>query len=681
MTIIIILFLLIGAAGGTSINDLPKTIQRFNWGINMVRGPTIINGVSKFRHTYQINIPRLQFTPIDYLECTTEDMRAMHCEAANMAIANINQVTEPIFADLNKKLNDWLGAIPNIDSVNINRRRRRETTLGPNFCQNIEAATASTGSFLGKIFSSFTGLPSSDDIKIVNKHICQLADVVKTNSDQVVHLGQTLDSFSQAVDGRMLVLENALDDIRGAVLSTQSELVRISDHISDAINDLERKLTYTALGTQLLFALLESISKYLSQIHEIQSNVMRFGDGINTLMSGHLPASLVSFEQVQSVVESIVNEQSKHGNRFRLMEQNPSFYYLTDNVSFTKSLKTNKLYIMVTFPITSTGGMMASYRIDRTFLGMEHSNVSTRIEDLPDFIAVSADRQYYMELNAADMLACKGTTVKTCTNERSMQSFTQSTCAAAIYEDNTNKILEICDIRYDKEPQPSAVVHIDGSSFVAHSSNPEGRIWTSLCTDITGTGKTILRTQPACASCMITVECGCDFNAPGEFYIPPQLVDCDKFVGGAIPEVKRHFVANLPLLHAHFDSEKLKNINGRTISQDEIYTVPPVEPLSNKWDDVVEKSQQYSTELKRLAKDTKASTVVYATKADALLKEAMDFTDLNKNKITGLVDMFQGWEWLGTSSTGASTSLLIITIILPILAIAMGIYVICFNNR
>jgi hypothetical protein len=56
---------------------------------------------------------------------------------------------------------------------------------------------------------------------------------------------------------------------------------------------------------------------------------------------------------------------------------------------------------------------MASYRVDRTFIGMQEGNVSsTRIDNLPDYFLVTADQDYYSEMSVTEMTGCKGKSVK-----------------------------------------------------------------------------------------------------------------------------------------------------------------------------------------------------------------------------------------------------------------------------
>jgi hypothetical protein len=66
----------------------------------------------------------------------------------------------------------------------------------------------------------------------------------------------------------------------------------------------------------------------------------------------------------------------------------------------------------------------------------------------------------------------------------------------------------------------------------------------------------------------------------------------------------------------------------------------------------VERSHRYSADLKLLAKRVKEDNAVYRTKADALLKQATDFTDLRLAPLQNIKDIFTG-KWSGLLSDRA----------------------------
>jgi hypothetical protein len=60
--------------------------------------------------------------------------------------------------------------------------------------------------------------------------------------------------------------------------------------------------------------------------------------------------------------------------------------------------------------------------------------------------------------------------------------------------------------------------------------------------------------------------------------------------------------------------------------------------------------------LKLLAKRVKEDNIAYSTKADALLKQATDFTDLRLAPLQNIKDIFSG-KWSGLLSDGTGVGL------------------------
>jgi hypothetical protein len=67
---------------------------------------------------------------------------------------------------------------------------------------------------------------------------------------------------------------------------------------------------------------------------------------------------------------------------------------------------------------------------------------------------------------------------------------------------------------------------------------------------------------------------------------------------------------------------------------------------------------------------------VYSTKADALLKQATDFTDLRLAPLQNIKDIFTG-KWSGLLSDSTSVGFVFGAYVLPIASIAMGVYILC----
>ncbi|AFU90114.1 hypothetical protein AbHV_ORF102 [Abalone herpesvirus Victoria/AUS/2009] len=675
------------------ITTMPETKSLLNWGIVMSRGPNVINGITKYRHTFQNKIPVISFTKVQEMQCDTDELKFLHCEAINTLIENVNEQAEPVVEDMKNKIAIWLRSVPNIDNTEIGRsvtgkrkkrslRRKRATNLGPDYCEKVKTGDYQAGgggnvlSGIGNALSSLFGQPTWDDIKIMNKHVCQLADATELNSQQIVALGEDFATFSKVANQRMDAIEGGISEVNDRVTATAELIKEVAVKAFDGLSDVQVKLKRSMAGTDLLFKVQESLYEFQNQIQLMKSYVDEFGDGINILLSGRLPPQMVPVNRLKEII-NIISEKTTPSGRVDLVDTDPNFYYMLKNVVFTKSTKLNSVFIMVNFPLYSVGGLMATYRIDNTYISTsEDQSSSTRIVNVPDFIAVTPELDYFTEYSTAELYSCEGSTVRSCHNERALQDMTKPSCAAALYMDNKDKILELCDIRFDETPVPSGAVKLSDDTYIVHSSQAgTGAQWTLNCPLIKNY---VEKKIEACNTCILTVQCGCELIAPGEFIIPIQLSSCAGNLGTIIPDIKPEYPISLPVLHAYLNTEFLNKIKGDTVRPQKWgVEIPRLTTLDKEWDNSVEMSRKYSSDLKKVIKAAKENRVYYSQKVDAYVKEAKDFTDLKLSPIKTLSNTFTNLEWLANWDVlGAGTGMG--AVLLPcVLSFVLSCYVLC----
>lgn len=287
---------------------------------------------------------------------------------------------------------------------------------------------------------------------------------------------------------------------------------------------------------------------------------------------------------------------------------------------------------------------------------------------------MTPDGLYYSEMTTAELVACKGKNVRICQSQRSLQSFTKMTCAAALYKDNALKIMELCDIRYESKPVPPGAVRLADNTYLVHSNKAvvqPGTSWRLSCPLLPQSTTTPI---PACATCIIKVDCGCELNAEGEFFIPLQLTECDSALNPSFPEVVPKYLVSLPVLHSIFTAEDLQHINGETLKTTPWdFDLPDLEPLEYSWNQSVEISERYKSDLKKIAAQSKMDRKLFKTKADALLARATDFSDLDLAHVNDLEDKFSNLEWLTAFNPAVTVSGVSIISIVAAASIIMGL--------
>lgn len=674
---------ILASTWAVDLTGFPELEPRQNWGVNFIKVQTVLNGATKYRHTFAVPIPTITYTAISLMRCGKEE-KHVHCEAINSMIGEINELLDEEFSRLQDALDLSLKAVPNFDDtttidISTNRRVRRDTFAGPNYCKELLAGQKNdedSGLFgtIGTVWADITGLPTWDDIRVVDKHICQMSDVTKMTRKIIKATRDRMSSMSLTLTNRMDAIENGIQNVNVRVTDTNRQLVRIAADIIKNENILAKRMTMIEATQELLFIIRAELSKVRAHVAEFEEYVHSFIDGIHTLLGGKLPIDLIGFEDVRRVL-SFMNERGVTRGPVRLVEPNPGFYYMTENIAFTRSAKKNLIYITMTVPLYDQGGLLVIYRVDQTHIATKEGHLSsTAIHDLPDYLAVSADKLYYTEFSTAHLSSCRGTNVKICATERSLRNFQSPSCAAAIYKDDAKWVMKECDIRYSDDPIPAGAIKLPDFTYLVHSpkaATEPSATWDLNCPGKPGGKKKV----PVCSTCFIRVNCGCELIATGEFHIPLQLTGCDEMIKQTSPEVVHRFPVNLPMLHSLFTPDQLKHLTGAMTRTTKWQTeIAPLKKVSQKWTNNVEASEKYSTKLQRLVELNKKETAAYATRADEALQRATDFNDLNMGHLNHLTDTFGGLQWLKALDPKATLGGVSVITILTIISIIMGLY-------
>ena len=716
---------------------MKRSVQRINWGIIFNKVGTVLNGITKYRHTFAVTIPRMEYTPLRDMICDTQELVDFHCASVNKLVGQVNEEYSQIYDGVTLEINTLLDIIENIDDIHLppssaNRVRRssldeitakfsspdnserglpkvhalrypmRSNTnrnehrykrsspdqvaphLSPSFCKDGTQTSGGGGLLhsIGTAVSDLIGLPTDEDIKIVDKHICELADVADLNRREMVISQERLSSISAAINNRATALQNGIIHINDRISDTQEQLINVSREIYDSQYQLQNRISkmFAAQNAMYLFVW------HLSSFRETLDTNLRYAEnwtsGIRRLLSGYIPEELITIDDVRFVIDHVRTVVLRDHPHLMLVHPNPAFYFRVRSTVYSRS--DNYTFITLEVPLQSAGGLLGVYRVDRTYIATaQHHNSSTRIMNLPDYFAITPDLKYYTALSTAHYSSCRGDEIRVCQTERSLQKSAHMTCAAALFFDRSPAIMSKCEIQYEHRSMPSEAILLEDHNYLIHTEHAGPEItWTLHCPYARKIAMTdqFIRQVPSCNSCIIRVPCECSLDG-NDFYISLQLTDCPVSDRPSFPEITKLYTINLPLLTAMYDPNELLAYSG-----DSTFSRPlGIERINitiddADWPEVVSSRDRYNLDFLRLMAQHNKSTTVYSDKAKYFLHKAMDFNDLNMAHINDLEKQFGGnlWrEFLSPMSTigGMST-----TVILSVSALIMSIYN-CWQKR
>jgi hypothetical protein len=135
----------------------------------------------------------------------------------------------------------------------------------------------------------------------------------------------------------------------------------------------------------------------------------------------------------------------------------------------------HSIYIFQHFPITlrSDGAIYQMYKIKTFSLPINKGNDhSSRIINIPPYIAINTDNSYYIEITQDQYNECEGHYRKTCRYLNSPISLKQPTCALALYQNDLEAIQTLCDVRFQPNSLQTFVQELhDGEFIISNASS------------------------------------------------------------------------------------------------------------------------------------------------------------------------------------------------------------------
>lgn len=700
--ILLLLFVNIHIFRCDNIAAMAPSYVRTNWGVVFNKVGTVLNGITKYRHTFAATIPAMKYTPLQPMSCDSNLLRMAHCEAVNSLTEQVNQAYEEEFLLMENNIKTVLTVIGNVESdmgsgdsedetQQINTRRKRDTeqsapSLSPNYCKNggqTHAGGRGILATLGKVGSDIFGMPTYDDIKIVDKHICELADTVDLNRREIIKSNERLSSISATLNNRISALQHGLVNMNDRVTETQNNLIKVSTAVVGDINNLNSRMDFIESAQEAMYLFMGNLERF----EHVAAQHLRYAGtwlfGINKLLQGYIPQELITVDDVQSVLDHVNTKVLPSNTQLRLVHPNPSFYYQVRSTAFTRSKR--YVFITLTVPLKSVGGVLGVYRVDRTHIATaEHHTSSTRVANLPDFFAVTPDLAYYTELSVAHYTSCRGEGIRVCSTERALRDANRLTCAAAIFYDKKADVSKHCEIHFEPNDLPSEVIRLGEADYLVHSEKAgPSTTWTLHCpyaTPLPGeTGVEHLRSMPSCNTCIIKVPCGCSLDG-GTFIIPDQLTGCVVSERPGFPEVTKVYPMNLPLLTNLYSSKDIIDVNGSTTHTDPTDSNPlslsyfNLKVTKSDWKEVVSKDEKYQVDFQRLMKQHKKNAVSYADRAEYYLKKATDLSDLNEAHLRDLEQQFGGELYKAILNPSALVGGISIFWVVAVSTLVMSIY-------
>ena len=139
----------------------------------------------------------------------------------------------------------------------------------------------------------------------------------------------------------------------------------------------------------------------------------------------------------------------------------------------------------------------------------------TRVTNLPDYVAISTDERYIIEISVSQMALCHGRPhMISCPDRFPHQVLTEPSCAKAMFFQD--RIQELCHFEFQESVIIPSVIELD-----------EGHLLLTHISDLIFTCNRRVLKCPGCTFCMLVVPYFCSLLT-GSFSFSPRLAACQE---------------------------------------------------------------------------------------------------------------------------------------------------------
>jgi hypothetical protein len=514
--------------------------------------------------TFVIKLPSsvtLQTTEYDDCE---QQPRLGGCHNLRPMINVLFQMRESMLYQLQSHLNTTYGMVDNLQAETRNAR-----------------AASWVPTWLSRLFSSVTGLAESQELDTLKQTMVKLSSMVEEQSEVFAasqnHIGQVMKVQSDRLDS----LER-LAEISHRGIVDMSAMVR---SFTRNQNDTNVILRY----------MLDYVRKFTSYLVDIEI----FEQALQTLFNGHIPVSLVPFEDMRSMITSLQQFIREHHPHLTLVHEDLLYYYR--EAKFVVFRKDSQLLIHVTAPISSFEPRFRLFALQKLPLAVHGSEGVYSILSHP-FKAIAVSDNHYFEISDDMDIASFPRYIDINKSGIHILSKDVPSCSTALLDGDLIAVKKLCTYHVVTGTLPKQVVRLSPTKvFVSNISS----LLFQCDSGVINKSSEVRNTQA-----VLSLPCSCEILA--DQYVIPRLVrTCSSSDAVDFLNVTAYTV-NLVYLSHFFDQSELQKITANTVFQTPPnISVPALDTNSQEFQAELAISQQSRFELNGLLNATRSQKSVF----------------------------------------------------------------------
>lgn len=487
-----------------------------------------------------------------------------------------------MYNDVMKDIND----LRNMTGMQIEKVQKEIQELIPETEVPVGRDKRSLIPFIGQVANTLFGTATEGQLKDVVRHINYMKKMNRQMGKEFHHRAEQMTSYMSVTDKRITASMQAIKENHDFIWNMTK----------DVMTTMKRDFKVSSQLIKLLANYIKLSAMAGRQLEDIHL-------GVSLAQQGILTPLLVPHVELQHSLDNIQNVLKVKAPLFELLFDKAIDVY---NVAKLKLRRHDgHVYIVMNIPLKAKAAIsLTIYKITTIPVPVnEDSGHVTIIKDMPEYIAMTADRSHFLELTAAQVATCDQKKSGYCPSMPTLWTNTHDSCPLSIISQDKKRIKESCNFQVIPIEAKPTIYHLD-----------EKRIILSFIGELTISCSDSQKVEKGCMHCVMSIPCQCSLFTETH-YIPPRLTGCINTTS-----VSKLHTINLAILQEFYSEESLQNITGDSTYLEPLGPkMPKIQVFENKFKRLIASDEASSLSLKRVAQAIREDRRVYESLTDTFL--------------------------------------------------------------
>ena len=357
--------------------------------------------------------------------------------------------------------------------------------------------------------------------------------------------------------------KDTLDKIKSNYDNVHALNQRINWLTSTLNNYTQEDITLHNIMNHFMHTVILLLHQRVTELQYLQTSSIELLQAIQLLQDNKLSPRLITHQQLQNLYGRITQKLRTAYPHLSITD--PSVQAIYDRPTILHYISQTHIYIKLTIPLSSYDSIFTLYQVISLPLPISHNvtTVTTQIINLPQYVAISKQNKYYMQLNQEELQICHGDHIIHCPANLPIYPYKHTSCILALWVDDSILINSLCKsvstFNVQIRPQIISLNPTSNQYYIINYNNTQEINWDLECINYRNRDRTII----ACNWCIVNIPCGCTLITK-TFQIKALTTSCLELESQS--QIVTNFPINLYFLYAYqYNQSILNNVTGTSL--------------------------------------------------------------------------------------------------------------------